>query len=411
MKKRFFSMFAVLALSMGLFPSGAAAYTPKPVPMEEEIAAYPVNGGYIYFDMANGTVVNADSSVISADIPAYIGEEKVVAVGDSAFYYCSDMVDLILPVGVEKIGESAFYDCKSLTNLVLYNDELQIGNAAFYDCSGLKELTINGDKIVIDEAAFYACTNLENLYINAEELTIGEAAFYACEGLKELNITAGIARIGNAAFYDCKDLSRIYISGENSVEIGDGAFYSCTGPSDIKIEGQDVFVADGAFYSLEGDVPIPIPPIPGPIPEPKPEPIPDPIPPGNEDETEIIPKAAADVEKTVKVVINGKEMESDQSPVIVQDRVLVPLRAIFEALGARVDWNSKEKTVTSTKDENTVSLVIGDNRLYRNGEEKPIDVPARIINSRTMVPARAVSEAYGCKVAWSKETKTVSITE
>ena len=114
----------------------------------------------------------------------------------------------------------------------------------------------------------------------------------------------------------------------------------------------------------------------------------------------------------ITVTLNGEAIDfADQAPEIVEGRTLVPLRAIFEALGASVEWDDATKTVTSTKDNTTVKLTIGTPAINVNGEDKALDVAAQIVESRTLVPARAVAEAYGCAVAWDDATKTVTITK
>ena len=113
----------------------------------------------------------------------------------------------------------------------------------------------------------------------------------------------------------------------------------------------------------------------------------------------------------VKVVVNGKALAFDQPPIIESGRTLVPLRAIFEALGATVDWNQSKQTATAVKGDVTVSLAIGSNILVRNGKNIELDVPARLVGGRTLVPARAVAESFGAKVAWDPATKTVTITD
>lgn len=116
-------------------------------------------------------------------------------------------------------------------------------------------------------------------------------------------------------------------------------------------------------------------------------------------------------ENGIKVLVNGKKVTFDQEPMITEGRTLVPVRAIFEALGAEVGWDDATKTVTAQKSGVLVKLTIGSNELDVNGEVKVIDVPAQIVNSRTMVPARAVAEAFGCKVSWEENTRAVIITE
>ena len=100
-----------------------------------------------------------------------------------------------------------------------------------------------------------------------------------------------------------------------------------------------------------------------------------------------------------------------QTPVIVNDRTLVPLRAIFEAMGAEVAWDDATKTVNATREDTTISLTIGSDQLYVNGEAVTIDVPAQIINDRTMIPVRAIAESFGCNVNWNQKAKRVAITE
>ena len=114
----------------------------------------------------------------------------------------------------------------------------------------------------------------------------------------------------------------------------------------------------------------------------------------------------------ITVTLNGEAIDfADQAPEIVEGRTLVPLRAIFEALGASVEWDQATKTVTSSMDDVTIKLTIGDNTLYRNGEGVTLDVAAQILNGRTMVPARAIAEAYGVDVQWDAATRTVVLTQ
>ena len=120
---------------------------------------------------------------------------------------------------------------------------------------------------------------------------------------------------------------------------------------------------------------------------------------------------AASAADGISVVINDKPVEfGDVAPQIIESRTMVPLRAIFEALNATVEWDDATKTVKSTKGDTTISLTIGENKLTKNGEDKELDVPAQIVDSRTLVPVRAISEAFDCKVDWEDSTKTVKIT-
>ena len=110
-----------------------------------------------------------------------------------------------------------------------------------------------------------------------------------------------------------------------------------------------------------------------------------------------------------KVFINGEKLTVDVYPKIENERTLVPLRGVFEALGAEVQWDDSTKTVTVIKDSITVTLQIGSNILYKNSIPVEIDVPAKIENNRTLVPLRAVSEALECNVQWDGNNRIVSI--
>lgn len=109
------------------------------------------------------------------------------------------------------------------------------------------------------------------------------------------------------------------------------------------------------------------------------------------------------------VTLNGQSLSFDVQPVIENDRTLVPLRAIFEALGASVAWDDVTQTVTATKTGTEIKLTIG-GAAYKNGQPVNLDVPAKLVNGRTMVPLRFVSEALGCQVKWDGNTETVNIT-
>ena len=121
---------------------------------------------------------------------------------------------------------------------------------------------------------------------------------------------------------------------------------------------------------------------------------------------------APEADAGITVNVDGEEVVfPDQKPILENDRTLVPLRAIFEALGASVEWDDPTQTVTATKGDITISLQIGSTDLFVNGTAKVIDVPAKLLNSRTLVPVRAISEAFGCTVDWDDATQTVIITQ
>ncbi len=122
----------------------------------------------------------------------------------------------------------------------------------------------------------------------------------------------------------------------------------------------------------------------------------------------------ASAESEIKVFVNGNEVQfTETEPFIENDRTLVPMRAIFEALGAAVEWDEETKTVISYDPVSDVAITmqIDSQTMFVNGEAVTLDVPAKIVNERTVVPIRAVSEGMNSAVDWDGETKTVTITK
>lgn len=112
----------------------------------------------------------------------------------------------------------------------------------------------------------------------------------------------------------------------------------------------------------------------------------------------------------IKVKIDEKPIIFDVVPTILNDTTLVPLRAVFESLGAEVKWNDKTQSVTLTKGGTVIILHIDNNDVIINGEHKLLEVSPAIVSGRTFIPIRFVSESLGAKVMWNGETKTVAIT-
>ncbi|MGE5458902.1 MAG: WG repeat-containing protein [Methanobacterium sp.] len=109
------------------------------------------------------------------------------------------------------------------------------------------------------------------------------------------------------------------------------------------------------------------------------------------------------------VYLDGRQLYFDVPPQIIKGRVVVPMRTIFEELGAAVSWNASSKTIDASKGSITLQMTIGSSYYYENGISKTLDVPAQLINGRTMVPLRLVSECMKCKVEYNKDNNVVTI--
>ncbi|MBP1988495.1 alpha-tubulin suppressor-like RCC1 family protein [Paenibacillus eucommiae] len=112
---------------------------------------------------------------------------------------------------------------------------------------------------------------------------------------------------------------------------------------------------------------------------------------------------------TIKVDLDGKALTFDQPPMLIAERTMVPLRTIFESMGADIEWNNATSTATAIKGQTEIKLTIGSDIAYVNGQTLKLDAPPVIIHERTLVPVRFIGESFGASVGWDEVTKTVVI--
>ena len=104
------------------------------------------------------------------------------------------------------------------------------------------------------------------------------------------------------------------------------------------------------------------------------------------------------------VTVNGSTIQNDAAPIIVDGRTLVPIRVITETLGGKADWNNKTHTVTLTINGKQLQMTIG--QTIAGFDAAPI-----IHNNRTYVPIRYVAEALGAKVVWEEGAQQIVVTK
>jgi myosin heavy subunit len=109
------------------------------------------------------------------------------------------------------------------------------------------------------------------------------------------------------------------------------------------------------------------------------------------------------------VFVKNANVKFDTPPVIKQGRTLIPVRAISEATGAIVEWDGEEQKIIIKKDNKEIILKLNSNKIYVNEAELEIDVPAQLINNRTVVPLRFIIENLDLEVKWDGETETIEI--
>ena len=112
----------------------------------------------------------------------------------------------------------------------------------------------------------------------------------------------------------------------------------------------------------------------------------------------------------INVSIDGQLVNfTDQTPIIVNGRTLVPVRDVFETLGFDVDWDETARAAVLMNEDYHVVITIGMRMFMINGVMRTLDVPAQLIGGRTMLPIRAVLESVGYYVGWNGRTQTVIV--
>ncbi len=293
---------------------------------------------------------------------------KLKTIGDSAFKNSSLLEKVKFSENLESIGKDAFEFCDKLTEIEFSEKSVfTIGEDAFSCCNSLKSIELPGGT-TLEKSAFSQCDYLEKVVLNEGITAIPMSTFTSCGDLKEITIPKSITLIDNYAFSGCSELKDVYYNGtrEDWAKIQIGSYNEDLTKANIHFKEQTIE--------------------PAPVPQPE------------EDKDEI------------PVMINGKVLEFDQEPVIYEGRTLVPLRVIFTELGAEIVWDNDTQTVTATKGDTVIIMQINNAVYSVNGVEKLLDVPAQLVNARTMIPVRAVAESFGCSVEWIEETNTVKIT-
>jgi N-acetylmuramoyl-L-alanine amidase len=119
--------------------------------------------------------------------------------------------------------------------------------------------------------------------------------------------------------------------------------------------------------------------------------------------------SAATETDSPRVILNDQLLSFEVPPVIENGRTMVPVRTIFEAMGASVNWNASSRVVTASKGAITVIMPINATTPKVNGSVIKLDVPSKIVNNRTLAPLRFVGEAFGGRVSWDSITRTIYI--
>ena len=114
-------------------------------------------------------------------------------------------------------------------------------------------------------------------------------------------------------------------------------------------------------------------------------------------------------ESSPTLVLDGQKLETPDPPVIRSGRTLLPAKVLFESMGGTVEWNGDLRQTTITLGDTSVQLTIDSTTALVNGQEKTLDVPATIINSRTYIPVNFAATQLGCQVLWNAVDRVVTV--
>lgn len=284
-----------------------------------------------------------------------------------------------------------------ITALVINDGITDIGSWSFTKLTELKSIYLPSSLKSIGERAFYGSTLPEYLKLPSGIKTIGNGAFNGCTAVKRIDMPSSLESVGESAFMNLPLLKTVTIP-KSTVNIGDWAFFGNTGMKAMYFEGtppssMGKFIAGKITEDFMVFVPSEF---------------------VNEwEENKTFSKDNLylyNPSERIPVYVNNSEVIFDTQPIITDSRTLVPVRAIFEAMDAVVGWDEQTRTVASERNGIIIKLPIGSDVMYKNDSPVKIDVPAQIIDNRTLVPVRVISEAFGANVEWDNANRCVNIT-
>ncbi len=287
--------------------------------------------------------------------------------------HINDTKKLIIKDGITSVGDWSFARFSRLEEIEFPNTINLIGERAFYDCQSVDYINLPNSVKTIENGAFNSCKNVVRVKLPKTIEKIGDSAFMNLPNVPVITIPASVNEIGMWAFIGCTSLEQIYFEGKLPDKMGNFCF------SDL----DENYIL---YYNIEF----------------------------REDWKDF---SEADNEHVmgyepsnrIPVYLNNCEICFDVDPVIINGRTLVPMRDVLEALGAVVSWDAETETVTAKKGETTITVQIGSDTMRKNNQIISVDVPARILWNRTLVPVRAVSEAFESVVKWDNNERAVYI--
>ena len=281
--------------------------------------------------------------------------------------------EIVIKEGVTSVGSWSFSNFENLEKVQFPSSLKTIGERAFYNCSGISYIKLPEGLKTIENGAFNSCIGAVRVSLPEGLEKIGNSVFMNLPKLPVITIPQSVEYIGMWAFMGCTSLEQLYFEGDVPQYIGD---FCLADISPVYSFYYSVYFRDSwkDFKKVKED--------------------------------RIMSYNPLD---RIPVYLNNSEICFDIDPIIVDGRTLVPLRAVFEALGAVVEWDSETEVATAKKGETTITVQIGADTMRKNNQIISLDVPAKLYYNRTCVPVRAVSEALDALVTWDNVERAVYI--
>ncbi len=317
-----------------------------------ETIPYAVEGGNIYFDTEEGAVIDCDKTVTNAVIPDKINGIIVKEIDFFLVLTNPQLTSITIPATVEKIS---FYT--KTPNL----QEIKIdANNPYFTSYGLSIFNKDKTELIICK------DNSPEYSIPDGVQKIGMDAFYHLDNLTSIMIPTSVKDFDWFSFMSCENLKDVYYLGTEeqwsrinyNSDLGQGHWFMPSELEDANIH----------FNSSK------------------------------EDNITKLPGS----QSISQITLTGLPMKNGTT--------IAPMRMIFEALEAEVNYDAATQKITATKGDIVIELVIGQKTAKKNGQTINLDVPAVTQYGSTMVPLRFVAEALNAQVDWDNATQTVIIT-
>lgn len=429
-------------LSQVVIPPGMVEIAPSSFYGCSKLTSINVADGNPAFTNIDGILYSKDKSALLIYPPGKVAAAitipgQVKTIGPCAFAGLSYLKSVIIPISVTNIGNSAFRGT-GLTSITIPAAVQKIGFNVFEKCGSLTSVKISGTLTNIESETFKGCTSLTAVSMVNGVQTIGTNAFHGCTSLKGIYMPSTIKSIKKGAFQGCPALRSIWFYGYPPNIDWDAVDYKTDVADDVThhytevtlyypraLEDQWLYDWNSwgwdtaPFDTLQSNLQELYPHIvlkdvaltgqqtsAG---EPASTKYPGPLPDGSTSIQLYLGKSGFGV--------NGQSFDMDTTPILVENRLLLPVRYVAEPLGAAAVWDQQEQKVTVTLDQTIIELWIGRNAATINGANAMIDPhnpkvkPIIVPPGRTMLPLRFLAEALGCEVVWDQKSQQVILTK